>query len=294
MRGVLIVVIAAMAAASLPGCAESLDFDRYQRTTLAPQTPGAAVLFTDLHFSCKAMLPHIGEYFELRVVDKDDAVQAKVVYDRMVAQDFSFVLPTMIPRSNPPYRLDYWSDQNGSTTYSGNKGTVDEKDHGWRRRLEDSLKPEPPPLPPNVVPFLAGKYDIVFIHDTDFTDLFTNPAGKPVSFEDSLLAFDLSIVGAGAHVGKMIEVRVVEPATRRLVGVHRKGKAEATYKLHIGGILDEQTPYEVSIFVDVDGNERYSAGEPSWKSTFTSTAAGIVDEVDLSTAPQSPLFTVEP
>lgn len=293
MRYLLALVVVGVAG-SLPACAESLDFDRFQRSPIKVETPGTAALFTDLNFSCKAMLPHIGEYFELRIVDKDDTLKAKVVYDRMVSPDFSFVLPTMIPRSKPPYRLDFWSDQNGSTTYSGNKGTVDEKDHGWRRRLEDSLMPEPPPLPPNVVPFLAGKYDLVFVHDTDFTDLFTNPAGQPVSFEDSLLDFDLSIVGAGAYAGKMIEVRVVELATRRLVGVHRKGKAEASYKPLISGILDVQTPYEVSIFVDVDGNERYSVGEPSWQSTFTSTTAGIVDEVNLSTAPQTALPPVEP
>ena len=281
--------LAALALA--PACTSSLDLDRFKQEAATVQSPASASAFGDLSFACKTMLPHINEYFEVRVVDKDDVVKAKVVYDSLVSPDFSFELAQIIPKSNPPYRLDFWADQNGSFTYSGNKGSVDEKDHGWRRTLENPLQPEAPPLPPNVVPFTDGRYALTFVHDTDFTDLFTNAAGAPVSFEDTLLGFNASIIGADAFVGKMIELRVTEPLTRRLVGVHRKGRAQATYKPQILGILDEQTPYEIAIYVDQDGDQRYAAGEPSWVLTLTSTADGIVEEIDLAKLPQTPLPT---
>ena len=293
MRHLIACVALFALASSAAACAASLDLERF-KTDGIQADPGAAKAFSDLDFACKAMLPHMGEYFELRLLDKDNALKAKVVYDRLVATDFAFRLPLFVPKSNPPYRLDYWSDQNGSTTYSGNRGTVNEKDHGWRRRLEDPLKPESVPLPPNVIPYTASRYDFTFVHDTDFTDLFTDPAGNPVSFDDTLLDFAPSITGGAAYVGTSIEARVVESTTQRLVGVHRKGRAEATYTALVSGILDEQTPYDVSVYVDLDGNEQYSAGEPSWRATFTSTAAGIADVIDLATLPQTALAIPEP
>ena len=276
--------------ASCAACAASIDVDRFQYDPLAggPQDPAAAA-FSDLNLTFRSMLPHIDQYFELRLLDRDSAVQAKVVLDQVVRPDFAVQLTGFVPKLNPPYRLDFWSDQNGGTTYSGNTGRSDLKDHGWRRRLEDPTSPEPRPVRPSVVPFEQGKFDFVFLHDTNFTDLFTDPDGKPVSFEDVLLDFDPTLVGIGANAGKTIEVRVTDVTSGRLLGVHRKGRAEASYHPRLSGLLDAATSYAVQIYVDTDGNDRHETGEPSWSLSLVSTGAGIVDTIDLASLPMKPI-----
>jgi hypothetical protein len=271
----------ALLSVTLPSCTASLDLERFHKSEQA-----ATVQFYDVRFSTKSMTSHLSEYFEVRVVDRADRVQAKAVYFHVAQPDFSLYMKGVVPKTNAPYRLDFWADHNNSGKYDGIEGGINEKDHAWRRVLADPL--------PEDVRFTNDRYELDFLHDTSFVDIFTDLSGRKISGEDTLLSFNLNIVGATAYLGKMIEVRVVESTSGRLVGLHRRGGAVESYTAQILGILDEQTPYEVSAYVDANGDGKFSAGDPSWKVDLVSTSDGIESNFDLKALPQTPIETGEP
>jgi hypothetical protein len=270
---------------TLVSCTATLDLDRFKKAAATVETPGGTVRFSDVRFSAKAMNSHINEYFEVRIVDKDNRVQAKAVYGGVTDVDFSLYLARVVGRQNPPYRIDFWADHNLSGLYDGIEGGINEKDHAWRRVLNE-------PLPEDVT-LTGGRYQLDFVHDTAFVDIYTDLQGGKISGEDTLLPFKMKMVNAGAYDGKMVEVRVVDKAADRLVALHRQGRATDGYVAAVTGVLDEAT-YTVAVFVDANGDGRFSAGDPSWNVEHLSTRSGIDVELDLGAAPQSPITTGEP
>ncbi len=279
-----LLTVAALGLASA-SCTSSLELDRFRMEESSMQTAAPInVNYYDVKFTAKSMLPHFNEYLEVRVVDRLNRVQAKAAYNEMVYADFQLYLARVIPKANAPYRLDFWADHNLSGRYDGIKGGVNEKDHAWRRVLADPL--------PEDMRLVGSRYELEFLHDTAFVDIFTDLDGNPISGEDELLPCDINVI-APDYVGKMIELRVVEKASGRLVGLYRQGRARETFHALVTGILDEQTDYEVSVYVDVNDSGSYDEGDPSWKLAFTSKDTGAVIDADLAALPQSPIDTGE-
>lgn len=271
----------------LSSCTASLELDRFKKAE-ATTTGSSTVQFSDVQFTALNMTSHLNEYFEIRVVDKANRVQAKAVYFGVTAPDFTLYMSRLVPKAqtNAPYRLDYWADHNNSGKYDGIEGGINDKDHAWRRTLEAPL--------PEDVKQVGDRYEVTFQHDTNFVDIFTDLSGNKISGQDTLLNCNLNVVGAGAYVGKMIEIRVVDKASGRLVALHRRGSALETYPAQVLGVLDEVTAYEVSAYVDVNNDGKYSIGDPSWKVDISSTDQGIGDSLDLATLPQTPIETGQP
>jgi hypothetical protein len=232
------------------------------------------------------MTSHIGEYFEVRVVDKDNRVQAKAVYEDVTGPDFSLYLGRIMPKANAPYRLDWWADHNNTAKYDGIEGGINEKDHAWRRVLADPL--------PDDMRLVQGRYDLSFVHDTAFVDIATDLQGNPISGADTLLPFNLKITGAAAYLGKTTEIRIVDRTSTRLVGFHRQGRIKEEYTAKILGIIDEETAYDVSVYVDMNGTGKYDEGDLSWKLELLSDDKGLVTVLDIATAAQTPIETGEP
>jgi hypothetical protein len=276
MRPSLLAVLA-LATAS---CTASLDLDKYKKAD-ALAIDSASITYFDIGFSAKNMQSHLGEYMEWRLVDKANAVQAKIVYVGVTRPDFKLELPKVIPKGNAPYRLDWWADHNDSGRYDGIVGGINDKDHAWRRVFADPL--------PDDVKLTGSRYDVSFLHDTAFVDIFTDLDGNTISGADELLALRLDVQGAGAWVGKTIEIHVVDKGSGRLVAVHRQGKAPASYPATVTGVLDEETDYQVSAWVDDNDDDAYTAGEPSWQTDITSTAAGVVAQLNLATLTPTPI-----
>lgn len=265
-------------------CTYSLELKRFHHK--ADTTPIGGVTFTDFRFTAKAMRPHIDEYFELLVLDRSDVLQLKAIYNKVIVEDFSFFLKAAIPKMSPPYRIDYWADHNLSGKYDGIVGGINEKDHAWRRILADPL--------PEDVRIVDSRYELTFQHDTAFVDIRTDLQGNPISGAESLLPCHLSVANAGAFAGKMMELRVTDHATGRLTGFYRQGSATADFPALITGILDEETPYDIAVYVDQNGNERYDPGEPSWATSVVSTSIGVELVLDLSSLPMGAIDTGEP
>lgn len=267
-----------------PSCTASLELDRF-RTSEAP-IQAIEVNYFDVSFTAKGMQSHINEYLEIRVVDKSNRIAAKAVYNDIFGPDFAVYMASVVPKANAPYRLDFWADHNLSSRYDGIEGGINDKDHAWRRELKEPL--------PDDMRLVGSRYELLFIHDTAFVDIATDVEGKKVSIEDELLPFELGIVGAGAYAGKMLETRVVDKAAGRLVGLYRQGRAKETFKARVAGVLDEETQYEISTYVDLDGSGGYSEGDPSWKQERLSNETGIALELNTATLPQSPITTGAP
>lgn len=271
-------LVAIFAAAACASCTQSLDLDRFHKTG-ATEEPLSNVTYYDLRFTARSMQSHIDEYLELRIVDKSNAVQAKAIYTNITLPDFVMQMNRIVPKSNPPYRIDMWADHNRSKKYDGIEGGVNDKDHAWRRMLSD-------PFPEDVR--LAGRrYDFDFLHDTSFVDIYTDLQGNKISGEDTLLPLTLRVKGAGPQ--KAVEVRVFDRASTRMVGLYRNGRPTGDFNAQILGVLDEVTDYHVSIFVDEDGDGFAGPGDPSWNMDLTSSTSGLEAQIDLGSAPRSPI-----
>jgi hypothetical protein len=132
------------------------------------------------------------------------------------------------------------------------------------------------------------------VHDTAFVDILTDLEGHKIQEDTEFLDFNLKVVGAGAYVGKTIDMRVINKVTTQLVGFHRRGKVEDGYNATITHIIGDGT-YEVSAFVDLNNDGKPSSGEPSWKEeNLLAGETGIVGDFNLATLPQAPVETGEP
>jgi hypothetical protein len=267
-------------------CTSSLELDRFHKTEATSVDTAIAVNYFDVQFGARGMTSHLNEMLEIRVVDRDNHVQAKAIYNDVASVDFSIYLARVVPKANAPYRLDFWADHNNTSRYDGIQGGINEKDHAWRRVLADPL--------PDDMRLTGARYTLDFIHDTAFVDIGTDLQGAKVTIEDTLLPFSLKIAGAGGHVGKMIEVRVIDRASTRLVGLYRQGRAKESYSADIAGILDEQTGYDVTVYVDANGDGKYDPSDPSWKLDLESDSNGLTAALDLASAPQAPIETGAP
>lgn len=271
----------ALAVLATTACTASLDLDRFKTEEAKATVNSASITHFDFVFSAKNMQSHIDEFMELRLVDKTNNVQAKAMFVDIPKPDFKIVLPRFIPKGGEPYRIDWWADHNRSNRYDGIVGGINEKDHAWRRILRDPL--------PEDVRLVDGRYELNFLHDTAFVDVFTDLDGNPITGADTLLGFKATVSGGGAYFDKPVEIRVADKGSGRLVALHRQGRARETWVAEVTGVLDEETPYEISIYVDANGDDEYSAGEPSWKTEVLSTEVGVVTELNLATLPQAPL-----
>lgn len=269
-------------------CTSSLELDRFRmgEASSVDSSSAIAINYFDVRFGAKGLTSHIGEYFECRVVDKANRIQARAIYNDLTAPDFTLYLGRVVPKTNAPYRLDFWADHNSTAKYDGIEGGINEKDHSWRRVMADPL--------PEDMRLVQGRYELQFVHDTAFVDIGTDLEGNKITVAETLLPYDFKITGAGAYVGKTIEQRVVDKASTRLLGLHRQGRAKAEYAAKIVGILDEQTPYVISVYVDANDNGKYDAEDPSWKLEVASDDKGLVAELNLATAQRAPIETGEP
>lgn len=111
--------------------------------------------FTDIgwdyrfNLNASEMNPHLGELFELRLVNQSTLEEAsRITLDSIVLSDFSAM--TVGLELNQNYFIDFYADHNGNGVYD-----APPTDHAWRLELND----------------VAGDSELSFIHNTNFTDI---------------------------------------------------------------------------------------------------------------------------
>jgi hypothetical protein len=168
-----------------------------------------------------------------------------------------FVLPLAIPQSevpepgeDHPLHVEIFADQDKSGGFTPGSG-----DHTWN--LE---------LPPDG--------NLVFVHDTLFTSIEPRPRDIGVDFR-------MRFTDMEPHRGQLLEVMVIEVASRRTVGVYRTTSVpSANFDVTIPGIIDpDGTVYRVEFYADLNDNGSYDdpPDDHTWVIDFIESGADGVD-----------------
>lgn len=118
---------------------------------------GVVARHVQLSMSFSQMDPHVGQGFQLRVVEVSTGFEV----DRITLESIpgpQFVLSSTALRQGESYRVDWYADLNGNRRYDDPPN-----DHAWRRTLED----------------VQEAVALNWTHDFDFTALAFPPPYLP-------------------------------------------------------------------------------------------------------------------
>ncbi len=102
-----------------------------------------------LTFHAENMTPHLGQLFELRVIDTVSSLEiGRVRLDSIQTADFMLQVPGL--EIGKAYQVDYYADLNGNGLYNSPP-----TDHAWREFFTD----------------INGDTSLTFAHNTNFTDI---------------------------------------------------------------------------------------------------------------------------
>ncbi len=97
----------------------------------------------------REMGPHVGQLFELRVVEIDTGREiARYAISEIEGASFDFEVPDLVIGAS--YRIDFYADANGNGLYDAPPA-----DHAWRVEFPD----------------VQGDATLTFIHNVDFSDI---------------------------------------------------------------------------------------------------------------------------
>jgi hypothetical protein len=264
------------------GCTQVIDVDRF-REKPAPQQGTGTAQFLDLQLKLVGMKPHLAHTYEYRIVDANNLVQSRGVIAPLGASDVSIFVPRAIPRSNGPYRLDFYADVNGSGGFDG-IGSVISNDHAWRI---DPLRD----YPTGAFTPIEDTVQVTFTHSTSFTNIDDYPNGKPNKAKDTGLAAIVKL--QSLQMGKMLEVRVAEKETKHVVGLMRvPSVAQPAMELKIPGVVDVGVDYQLDIYIDSNGNGTYDdpskeGGDWGIRAEASSNETGLNHAIDVAKAPHA-------
>jgi hypothetical protein len=143
---------------------------------------------------------------------------------------------------------------------------------------------DPPPVDHSwSIPIPAGEGDVMidFPFNTDFTDIEDI---APTPFRSTVL----HIAGLSEYGGELIDVRVIDRGTGRLVGRQVREIPGDTFDVTVGSTTHPSVEYQVDVSVDADGNGRYNhPTDPSWRVFGTADATGMHPSIDASSATQT-------
>ena len=183
------------------------------------------------------MNPHVGQLFQIRVVDKSSMLE---VTRQMVASipgpNFQVVLDGL--NSGGYYWIAFFADLNGNGLYDPPPA-----DHAWRINLDN----------------LRGDSTVTFVHNTNFTDI------------DWAYQLELDVTDASPHIGNMFEARVVRQSDDMEMGrVKLDAAPSANFTVYIPGLhLNES--YRVDLYFDLNHDGYYDPPptDHAWRLAFS-------------------------
>ncbi|MBV9947811.1 MAG: hypothetical protein JOZ69_13230 [Myxococcales bacterium] len=299
MRVVLVSsVLGLLAAAGATGCTAVVDVERFHQAALtsadggkdagggeAGVTPGTTTN-TDLRVTFLGMKPHLTQLTEFRVVDENNIIQARAEINPLAFLDSTIFMPAAVPPSSGAYHFDFWADMTGMGHYTG-IGSVLTNDHAWRiDPLADS----------DGVTHVDGLIQVVFTHNTSFTDIDRWPSDNPTANPSKPIGGDavINVTNATDVEWDLIQVRVVDKTTGHSVGLFRVPQISApAFTMTIPGVAEPAADFDVLVYVDSNGNTTYddpSATTPGpsgqdlgWRLSGTADATGLLNvTADLS------------
>jgi hypothetical protein len=200
----------------------------------------------DMRLQLVGFSPHVGQLTDVWLVDEQNRVQARAIYDPLEDSRQLVILENVVSLADPAIRrVDFYSDMNESITPGteirpdppepDDDGDLLFPDHMWREQLDDTGALE-------------------FMHSTNFVDI-ADP-GDPNRARFFLSDLRVTITGAGEKDGLPAEIRVYDPSgeQERQVGYYRLGALDGdTLDIRLSGILDQGIEYRVELSFD-NGN----------------------------------------
>ena len=183
------------------------------------------------------MTPHLGQLFELRVVDESyNSEVGRVRVSSIDTADFSVSVPDL--EVGGSYNIDFYADFNGDGRYDA-PGT----DHAWRMTLDNA----------------SGDTTLAFAHNTTFTDIMWPP-----------YVFTLILTGMTPHLGQLLELRLVDQSDSSEVGrVRVESVAADSFSVSVPG-LAVGGAYNIDFYADFNGNGTYDTPgtDHAWRMTL--------------------------
>jgi len=206
--------------------------------------------FTDIEWryaltvNAQAMSPHVGQLFELRVVDSQTGLEAgRTRVEILPGAAFAVMVPGLeLGRS---YDVDFYADLNNDGRYSGTPA-----DHAWRQTITST----------------DGDVTLDFTHNTNFTDVMWE------------YLFQLNLLAMDPHVGQMFELRVVDPSGEDEIGRASFDEVPAAnFSVFVPGI-SRDVNYQADFYADLNLNGSYDAppADHAWRESFQSSAGNAV------------------
>ncbi|MCU0682637.1 MAG: hypothetical protein MUF34_10375 [Polyangiaceae bacterium] len=255
------------------GCTAVTDVDRFGSSLEEPKGN-----YRTLDFTITGMVSHISKYFEMRLIDGRGWTQFIAISDPFEPDEVArFVAPSVVPRSNAnEYRLDFFGDMNNDRVFNDNQSTDTEgkfvdRDHSWRiERLDRAQQP--------MLRIEPNRIRVNYVHNTEFKDLNVPPrpteiTGSPVS---------ITLTKLDRFYTKRLEVRIfsLDEGEPRTIGLFRVARVKEQPEITVTLpeiIRESNTPYEISVYVDANGNDEYDdpsrgRGDLGWRFRVTSQA----------------------
>jgi hypothetical protein len=171
------------------------------------------------------MDPHVGQLFEIRVVDKSDGHEVgRLKIDNVPKPDFFVLFPVIKVGSS--YMVDFFADLNGNKKYD-----APSVDHAWRLNLDDAM----------------GDTTLMFSHNTTFTDIKWN-------YMLTIMFMDMN-----PHVGQMFDLNVYNSSDNSKIGGFKLDSVPAPeFMAKIPGIMSGES-YRIDFYADLNKNGMYDA-----------------------------------
>jgi len=220
----------------IDGSEESSEDTDVTFATKVP-TPNESAPLT-LTLALTGMTPHLGQLFELRVVDQSDNSEVgRVRVDSVAAADFSVSVPGLAVGGS--YNVDFYADFNVNGLYDA-PGTGD---HAWRMTAEN----------------VQGDIMLAFAHNTTFTDIMWPP-----------YVFTLALTGMDPHLGQLFELRLVDQSDSSEVGrVSVDAVAAVDFSVSVPGLAVGGS-YNIDFYADFNSSGTYDAppADHAWRMTL--------------------------
>ena len=199
------------------------------------RNPGDATSFHGdiLTVQFEGMAPHVGQRFEIRVVDKYDRQEVgRKSLAAIPAAEFQMFFDGIEPGGS--YWVDFYADHNEDGEYD-----PPSNDHAWRLDVDN----------------VPGDTIASFIHNTNFTDIEW-PYLLTMNFE-----------GMTPHVGQKFEIRLIDRKSRgEIVRKSLSAIESAEFSVELPGLVQNED-YWIDFYADHNGNGIYDApgADHAWR-----------------------------
>ncbi len=208
--------------------------------------PDDNVNFGNLTLNLQNMMPNIGEKLFLRVISENDVLQLQATIDVIESPIQIVSIPDVLDLSSD--HLELYVDFNQNGVYD-----APPTDQAWRVDI-------------------PSNGNVSFSHNTNFTDISI----PQYSFTGGPMI--LNFQNFTNYIGDLMEIRVIERETGRVVGFYRfNGIPNAVFTAYLPQIIEDDRSYNIDFYVDRNQTKSYDPPpeDHAWRIETTGSNSGI-------------------